>query len=326
MLERARLAFHRFGMPVLAAFLVTLFAVSGRDGFPDKVEAFATPVLALVAIAATAVAWARTTASRRLEQALVACGLAAVTAGSLESAFSGRFEIGYPYILAYLPLGYAGAFLFLGASGGTLASFLTYLGAAAATAWAVSTGEIHLARGLPVLAGSPLLIGLLYTLSWSLIATARARSDAEEAAATDPLTRALNRRSGEAAAARLTGRYALLVVDLDDFKCVNDELGHAFGDDVLIRVARALRASVRPHDLVVRWGGDEFVVVAPTTDESAARGIAERVRTGIAALRDERGGPIPATVGLALGEAGEPWHRVFERADAAMYAEKGAPA
>ncbi len=326
MLERARLAFHRFGMPVIAAFLLVLFALSVGDGFSGWAEALATPILALVAMAATALAWAQARASKALERALVTSALAAMAGSALELALTGRFEEGYPYVLGYLPLGYAAAFLFLGPVSGALASLVTYLGGATATWWAVSTGQIHPVLSLPLLAGNPLLIGLLYTLSWSLSATSRAQAAAEESATIDPLTRALNRRSGDAALERLAGRYALLVVDLDDFKCVNDELGHAFGDDVLIRVARALRASVRPHDLVVRWGGDEFVVVAPTTDESAARGIAERVRTGIAALRDERGGPIPATVGLALGEAGEPWHRVFERADAAMYAEKGAPA
>lgn len=311
-------------MPFVAAFLATLFAVSIRDGFPDKVEAIGTPILALVALAAAVVAWSRPRPSLLLERALVVGSLAVLAGGSLESALTERFEIGYPYILGFLPLGYAGAFIVLGPIGATVASLATYLVAAAAALTAVATGEIHLARGLPILAGSPLLIGLLYTLAWSVTKATEAHVRAEEAAATDPLTGALNRRSGEAALDRLQGRFALLVIDLDDFKGVNDERGHAFGDDVLVRVARALRASVRPADLVVRWGGDEFVVVAPSVGADAAEQVAMRVRHGIAALRDRADGEVRATVGVAAREAGEPWQRTLERADAAMYAGKDA--
>jgi len=320
--ERARLMLHRVGMPVVAAFLVTLFGVSVRDGFPDLVEAIGTPVLALLALSSGIVAWRAGRVSIVLERAVLLGSLAVLAAGSLESALTMRFEIGYPYILGFLPLGYAGAFLFLGPVGGSVASLTTYLVAAAAALVAVSTGEIHLARGLPVLAGSPLLIGLLYTLAWSLTTTADAHAEAEVAAATDPLTGALNRRSGEAALARLNGAFALLVVDLDDFKGVNDERGHAFGDDVLVRVAEALRARVRPDDLVVRWGGDEFVVVAPLGDATGASHVAERVRSALAELRDRVGRPVSATVGIAEHRPGEAWRTTFERADAAMYADK----
>ena len=315
---------HRIGMPVIAAFLATLFALSVRDGFPDTVEAFGTPLLALLALTSSVVAWRRSRPSSALERALLLGSLAVLAGASLESALTLRFEIGYPYILGFLPLGYAGAFLFLGPAGGTVASLVTYLAAAAAALAAVATGEIHLARALPILAGSPILIGLLYTLAWSLTSTAQAHVRAEAAAATDPLTGALNRRSGEAALARFEGTFALLVVDLDDFKRVNDARGHTFGDDVLVRVTHALRASVRPDDLVVRWGGDEFVVVAPTDDDETALQVAARVRAGLASLFDRDGGPITATVGVAVREASEPWGQALERADAAMYTAKDA--
>jgi diguanylate cyclase (GGDEF)-like protein len=323
-LTHARLTLHRVGMPVLAAFLATLFAVSVRDGFPDKVEAFGTPVLAVVALAAGAVAWRGSRPSRALEHTLLVGSLAVIAGGSLESALTLRFEIGYPYILGFLPLGYAGAFLVLGPVGGTVASLAAYLVVAAAALAAVASEEIHLARGLPILAGSPILIGLLYTLAWSLTNAAKAHVRAEAEAATDALTGALNRRSGEAALARLEGPFALLVVDMDDFKRVNDERGHAFGDDVLVRVTHAMRASVRPADLVVRWGGDEFVIVAPTADHEVAQQISERVRAGIESLHDRYARPITATIGVAVRQPGEAWRAALERADASMYAAKGA--
>ncbi|WP_237494675.1 bifunctional diguanylate cyclase/phosphodiesterase [Modestobacter sp. L9-4] len=79
------------------------------------------------------------------------------------------------------------------------------------------------------------------------------------------------------------GRLACIFLDLDDFKVVNDSLGHAAGDELLVEVARRLRATVRPGDLVARFGGDEFVVVAEDVDEDDAVALAERIG---AALRD----------------------------------------
>jgi diguanylate cyclase (GGDEF)-like protein len=85
-----------------------------------------------------------------------------------------------------------------------------------------------------------------------------------------------------------------VLIDLDDFKRVNDELGHPAGDALLRRVADALRAEVRPYDQVARYGGDEFVIVLPGTDESVARAVAERVRERV------RTG-VPRGVGGSLG-------------------------
>jgi diguanylate cyclase (GGDEF)-like protein len=81
-----------------------------------------------------------------------------------------------------------------------------------------------------------------------------------------------------ARAARDGQPLCCVLIDLDDFKRVNDELGHPAGDALLRRVADALRAEVRPYDQVARYGGDEFVLVLPGTGEDVARGVAERVR------------------------------------------------
>jgi diguanylate cyclase (GGDEF)-like protein len=119
---------------------------------------------------------------------------------------------------------------------------------------------------------------------------AEAYDDIRTAASTDALTGLLNHgamqvrvREEIARAAREEQPLCCVLIDLDDFKRVNDELGHPAGDALLRRVADALRAEVRPYDQVARYGGDEFVLVLPGTEEHAARVVAERVRTRVQA-------------------------------------------
>jgi diguanylate cyclase (GGDEF)-like protein len=130
---------------------------------------------------------------------------------------------------------------------------------------------------------------------------AEAYDDVRTAASTDALTGLLNhgamqvRVREEIARSERDGQpLCCVLIDLDDFKRVNDELGHPAGDALLRRVADALRAEVRPYDQVARYGGDEFVIVLPGTDENVARAVAERVRERV------RSG-VPRGLGRALG-------------------------
>lgn len=97
---------------------------------------------------------------------------------------------------------------------------------------------------------------------------------------------------------RFARPLALFVIDLDDFKRVNDSYGHQRGDAVLQEVARALAGCVRHHDIVVRQGGDEFAVVAPETDRAAASQLAERLHGSLAEII-AAGTPIGASIGCA---------------------------
>ena len=157
-------------------------------------------------------------------------------------------------------------------------------------------------------------------------------------AVADPLTGLYNRRYAMAhleriaERARQTGRrYAVMVLDLDRFKTINDTLGHAAGDRVLEVVANRLRDNLRPSDLVARIGGEEFLVALPDTTLGTARMAAERLCRAIdstpVVLPDGREVRVTISVGLALGndrpdDGLEAARAVIERADAALFAAK----
>jgi two-component system cell cycle response regulator len=123
---------------------------------------------------------------------------------------------------------------------------------------------------------------------------------------------------------------ALLLLDIDLFKRVNDTYGHAAGDDVLREVTARVSRHLRPFDLFARYGGEEFVVVLPETDRRVAEQVAERLRIVVAEQPVKVGPPpeeIPVTIsiGLAVTEAaGESSASLLSRADEALYAAKAA--
>lgn len=147
----------------------------------------------------------------------------------------------------------------------------------------------------------------------------------------DPLTGLLNRgalsRAMEQLATRgATPRPALLMMDLDHFKRLNDAHGHAFGDEVLRNFANILRRTLRPTDLAARYGGEEFVAVLAKTDKQSAMAVAERIRkeTESEVLTNYEGQPVRYTVsiGVATLHEGERFHSAAMRADNRLYEAK----
>jgi two-component system, cell cycle response regulator len=115
------------------------------------------------------------------------------------------------------------------------------------------------------------------------------------------------------------------VCDLDKFKQINDVYGHAAGDVLLRRVAHLLAASVRAGDGVVRWGGEEFLVVLPGVDRAQAQRIVERARTSVQDDAVVVGGNvlrITISVGVAERRSGETRDALIARADEALYVAK----
>jgi len=163
------------------------------------------------------------------------------------------------------------------------------------------------------------------------------REKAERAAHTDALTGLLNRRGFECAQQqwRRTAQpgevHALLLIDLDRFKPINDEAGHDAGDAALRRIAALMRDHVRPQDAVARLGGDEFAILLHRRDAAQAVAVAERLRDAIAGLGFEWGDrrfSLGASIGVAAFDAGhtadDDWSRVLKAADDACYRAKRA--
>ena len=182
----------------------------------------------------------------------------------------------------------------------------------------------------------PALVPLVLLALHAVHRMARSAGEYERAARTDPLTGLPNRRALVSAVAERTAvtrgahrpdrRLALLLLDIDRFRNVNDALGHRLGDRLLTEVAHRLAAVVPPHDLVVRLGGDEFAVLATRVDGPAP---ARRIATHLARALDRPfvldGLPVDvsASIGIALqGERGDDGAALLRRAEAAMYDAK----
>jgi len=163
------------------------------------------------------------------------------------------------------------------------------------------------------------------------------QSRLQEQALADPLTGLANRRRfdaflNEQFAAALAGQspLALLMIDIDHFKAINDQHGHQSGDAVLQAVASVVRGVARPQDLAARFGGEELALVMPAMGRAEALTFAEAVRREIAARPVEQGRvtvPVAVSVGIAVLEQGMPFKEaahLIKAADLALYAAKSA--
>lgn len=189
-------------------------------------------------------------------------------------------------------------------------------------------------RDLTLLAISSIVLAALSLVLVMVVLAGLTRLEwLRERATIDSLTGLLNRAAfvdlAEAEFERAVLRresIGLLAVDLDDFKAVNDGLGHAAGDEVLVEVARRLRQSVRGYDVVCRFGGDEFLVLLPQCRDDVIREVADRVRRAFEPPMVLSGGTVSVTVcvGAAVSAGDDDFSRIVEVADAAMYTAKQA--
>jgi diguanylate cyclase (GGDEF)-like protein len=217
--------------------------------------------------------------------------------------------------------------------------------------------EIESQMGLPGAANGRSYAGLLSQVLWQqrlstlqgahaalqLERVHRDKEIAQRAASEDSLTGVGNRRAlddslralqaedaalGSPTQSEIGSPLSLLMIDLDDFKQINDTYGHVVGDDVLRAVAMAIRGVARSDDVVARVGGDEFVILARGADREAGEHLAERITAAVDALAvGTRSGAITlhASVGVATAPTGTEAALLLARADEAMYAVKGPP-
>ncbi|MFI5179975.1 MAG: GGDEF domain-containing protein [Thermoanaerobaculia bacterium] len=195
--------------------------------------------------------------------------------------------------------------------------------------------DVAIARQIVVVRSSVPLLGAGFLVFSVVLLVVLADDDKRLGvqATTDPLTGLANRAAFlerarlEIQRAERSGRpLAVVLLDLDRFKSVNDRFGHPAGDRVLTRAASAISQTIRGIDLAARWGGEEFAVLLVEADESTAGAVVERIREAVSALAPPRV-PVPVTVSAGIAVH----HGLFERsqvegllrrADAALYAAK----
>jgi diguanylate cyclase len=219
----------------------------------------------------------------------------------------------------------------------TLTKSTALVAASFAVTWTLLGFPLHVESPMPVIVAClPLLV--VYPLATSAISNTLARTvreqnrRLEELGRTDTLTGLANRRlafgvaEGEFARYRRTDRPAtLLILDIDNFKGINDHHGHPVGDDVLSGLAAILREETRVVDTPARYGGDEFMVVMPETRLGGAQELARRIRLRLAALSFPAAPGLRCTVSIGAAETSRDLANVdawINLADKALYRAK----
>ena len=177
-----------------------------------------------------------------------------------------------------------------------------------------------------------MVVGLVLNMVLASLVVARVVRRLRQRTMRDALTGLLNRRALAPLLRRQVGRlrrygetYAVLMVDVDHFKRINDAFGHAVGDAALVELARLMREAARDVDHIVRMGGEEFCVLLPHTDLDGALRLGGRVRERVHHADAGAAVPMTVSVGVAVAQsADEPAEAVIARADAALYRAKAA--
>ena len=190
--------------------------------------------------------------------------------------------------------------------------------------WPDTTNALLL-NAIIVQAISPLVL-VLFSYSQAAYQQAKAQASMMESAAlSDPLTGIANRRGIERALemqGASSRQWALILLDMDYFKTVNDQWGHVFGDRVLQNVVDALRRVLREGDVIGRWGGDEFLVVSADLSAPEAEVLAEKLRQAVAVLPDDESGGVTISAGVALWDGEGGLAEALRLVDAALYRSK----
>ncbi len=332
---------RRVYLVTLAVALLVTLVLMGLQGLEDPVLRVVHPTTLLLVGAVLVATWRGLLSFRAIELVILGAGIALIM-GALV-----LWRLGWTAdqplaqqtaTLLWVTMLYPLAFVVLGKRGGLATSLAVLAGVAAIVGSAVASGAAAaLPEGLGLLAANvgglhAMLIALLWIMAtrYETMLSARARAErlAREAT-TDPLTGLANRRAltdaldDQIAQARQTGApLSVLSVDLDHFKRINDTWGHDAGDRALAAVGAMLAGCARAGDRVGRWGGEEFLLIAPGADAHGARALAERCRAAVAAQDLGGGERLTASLGVAALEPDEDRRALLRRADLSVYAAK----
>jgi diguanylate cyclase (GGDEF)-like protein len=195
--------------------------------------------------------------------------------------------------------------------------------------------QIIRSHGAPLIDDDRKLAELVAAEAAAAIHNARLYEQTQRLATTDPLTNLSNHRSFRdslaleiARASRLGYALGLLMIDVDNFKRVNDTFGHPVGDEVLRSIAEVLRSNLRQTDVAARYGGEEFAIVLPGLGPRGVRAVGEKLRRAVGALQplvSEASGPFQISVSVGGVSASHPELNAVDLvrvADSALYAAK----
>ncbi|HSB02260.1 MAG TPA: GGDEF domain-containing protein [Anaerolineales bacterium] len=175
-------------------------------------------------------------------------------------------------------------------------------------------------------------MSFFWSTGFILMVSQRLRNDLLEVATIDILTRIPNRRAMQmflekelARSQRNKSEFSVLLIDIDHFKQVNDRWGHTVGDDVLGRMAGILHSMLRKQDMLARWGGDEFLVIAPGAPDCDPEALAERLRSEVANSEYHHANAsfhITVSIGVACAGQASTLDEILKKADEALYRAK----
>ncbi|MCP4272803.1 MAG: diguanylate cyclase [Gammaproteobacteria bacterium] len=157
----------------------------------------------------------------------------------------------------------------------------------------------------------------------------KANNELEILATTDKLSQLMNRASIDdvfeneiARFWRTKSQFTIVLLDIDFFKQFNDNFGHQIGDKVIVEISRLLKNNVRSTDSVGRWGGEEFLIICPSTDSSGGRNLAESLREKIAQYKFVNLGKVTCSFGVTTTKTNDQMKDMLKRADTALYKAK----
>lgn len=288
------------------------------------------PFLALLLLISIGLTWKRW-GDLRVIELVIFSGLAAYQLATLlEFSWSGLlFKYGFSASAMWFPVQFVLAYLFLPLAIARRFSSVVYTLSLLAGSAGLLLGYQQLFSGNIVVINSIFQFYLVCPIFWLLMDIyARYQEEynsMQRLALTDPLTGLANRRRMQEhleQALKIQMPFALLLLDLDHFKQINDHYGHAVGDEVLIEIATRLSYTLRSEDIIARWGGEEFLLYAPALSDPYAGQMAERILHVVQNEPVKGHIPVTLSIGVALYQTGDSLDTLLSRADQAMYRAK----